>query len=130
MPGEVTIYVPAVTDVVVKAFANAAYLQRIRLQVPEQEPVVLQGAGEENALIGRSHFTTAAGDDVEITVTIEHSTDGGSTWQASEMFFETCYVQAYHMAVIVTEDFKDQDYNDAICIISWPSAASLASAAS
>lgn len=117
----VTVYLPYSTDVVVKGFTNAFDQQRITVQLAGSTPVVFQGSGEQNTPIGSTHFTTvASGDNPSVDITIEYSEDGGQSWQPSDIFTDTCSIQAYQLVVVVSEDHVDEDYNDAVCMISWP----------
>ena len=124
MANSVIVDVPTSKDVVIKGFTNAAYLQRISLNVEGIGQFALTGTGENNTPIGSQHFTTppTGGPDgqIGIEVTIEYSSDGGNTWQAPDVYTDSCTVQAYNLIVVVSEDMVDQDYNDAICMISWP----------
>jgi len=115
-----TVYLPYSTDVVVKAFTNAANEQRVTISPPSGRPIVLLGSGEQNKPIGSTHFTTVTnGDQPSLGVTVECSDDGGHTWRPSDIFTDTCSIQAYQLVVIVSEDHVDEDYNDAVCMISW-----------
>ncbi len=124
MTNKVTVYVPTSKDVVIKGFTNAAYQQRITLDTEGIGRTVLRGSGENNTLVGSAHFTTPSdgGPDGQITidVTVDYSSDGGRTWQPSDVYTDTCNIQAFNLIVVVTEDQVDQDYNDAVCVISWP----------
>jgi hypothetical protein len=118
-----TIYLPSSTDVVVKGFTNAADIQRITVKPSNGSSSVFQGTGEQNTPIGSVHFTTpASGEQASVTITIEYSGDGGRTWQPSDIFTDTCSIQAYQLVVVVSEDHVDEDYNDAVCMVSWPEA--------
>jgi len=116
----VTIYLPGSTDVVVQGFTNAAYSQRITITPSNGAPVVFTGAGEANTPIGTTHFTTPSGTDVPLTVSIAHSKDNGRSWIPSDIYSDRCNVQALQLEVIVSEDLADEDYNDAVCFVSWP----------
>lgn len=117
----VTVYLPYSTDVVVKGFTNAARRQRITVQPAQQPQAVWVGAGEQNNEIGSLHFTTASGGpDPFVNVTLEYSDDGGQTWKAPDVFLDSCSVQAYQLTVVVAEDLVDEDYNDSVCMVSWP----------
>lgn len=119
--GNVTVYVPLSTDVVVKGFANATNLQRIAVQPPVGDAVVFQGTGERNAPIGRTRFTTpASGGPPAVGISVEHSHDGGSTWTPSELFTDSCLIHTYHLVVVVSEDDVDGEYSEAVCMVSWP----------
>jgi hypothetical protein len=123
MPNSATLYLPLSTDVVVKGFTNAAYTQRITVTPASGSPMVFTGSGENNTLIGRGHFTTPSSwpsGDFTVTVTIDYSKDGGRTWLAPDVYTDSCYVQAYNLTVVIAEDMVDQDYNDSICMVSWP----------
>jgi hypothetical protein len=120
-----TIYLPLATDVVVKGFTNAADIQRITVTPSGGNPSVFQGTGEQNTPIGSMHFTTpASGEQPSVAIKIEYSGDGGNTWQPSDIFTDSCSIEAYQLVVVVSEDHVDEDYNDAVCIISWPEAVS------
>jgi Fucose-binding lectin II (PA-IIL) len=115
-----TVNLPPSTDIVVKGFANASYTQRITITPPQGQPIVFQGSGEGNRPIGITHFTTPAGADSAIAVVaIASSADGGQTWNPSDVYLDSCDVQAYNLTVIVSEDLADEDYNDAVCFLSW-----------
>lgn len=133
MGNTVSVVVPTSKDVVVKGFTNAAYTQRITLKVEGVGSYVLTGSGENNHPIGTRHFTTPSegGPDgaISIDVTVEYSPDGGGKWQAPDVYTDSCTVQAYNMIIAVSEDRVDQDYNDAICMISWPGRSDAAYAA-
>jgi hypothetical protein len=112
--------------VVVKCFANASNVQQVTVAVPGiAQPMVFQGNGENNASIGSQPFTTGPTGPA-ITVTINSSPDGGTTWNPSDVYTGSCSIQAYNLTVIVTEDSVDQDYNDAVCMVSWPGRDSIA----
>lgn len=120
---EVSVYLPPSTDVVVKGFANTTHLERITVRPPSGNTVVFEGTGAPNKPIGRSHFTTpASGQPVAVAISVEHSHDGGATWSSSELFTDGCSVHTYHLAVVVSEDDVDQDYSEAVCMVSWPAA--------
>lgn len=123
----ITVLVPLSTDVVVKAFTNADYLQRITVVLPAlSNPIVFQGQGEGNNPIGRAHFTTPNSwpnsISYPISVTQEYSVDEGQNWQPSTIYGDHCVVQAFNLTVVVSEDGVDDDWNDAVCMISWPQA--------
>jgi hypothetical protein len=120
MSDTATIYLPFATDVVVKGFTNAGLMQRITLAPETGSPIVFVGTGEQNTPIGRANFTTPAGTgDFTVVVTIENSQDGNS-WSPSDIYVGVCAVRSYNLAVVVSEDMVDEDYNDAICMLSWP----------
>jgi hypothetical protein len=121
MSNSVTLYLPPATDVVFKGFTNSNNLQRITITPESSRPIVFTGVGEENTLIGREQITTSPGDkEVAITVAIENSVDKGQTWKPSQIYSDACYVQAYNLAIVVSEDLGDEDFNDAVCFVSWP----------
>lgn len=120
MSDSVTILLPPSVDAVVKGFSNASFLQRITVLRPGADPLYLEGKGEANALIGRAYFTTPAGEESELEVNIDYSTDDGRTWHPSEVFLGGCAKEAYNLAVIVSDDGVDKVFDDAVCLISWP----------
>lgn len=119
---QVKVYLPPSTDVVVKGFTNSANPQRITLQPPTGTPFSYEGHGEQNKLIGTSHFTTPSGGQPALGVTVEYSKDNGATWLPSEIFADSCTIRNLELFVVVSEDQVDEDFNDAVCMVSWPEA--------
>ena len=65
-------------------------------------------------------MTTPTGNEFAVTITIMNSPDGGSHWNPSDVYTDSCSVEAFNLTVVVSEDLVDEDYNDAVCLISWP----------
>lgn len=116
----VTVYVPASTDVIVKGFSNSDNIQRITVTPPGRDPIVLSGHGQNNMIMGRDWFTSPAAEGpVGVGVSLEFSPDSGATWVQPNVFADGCTVHAYNLTVVVAEDMIDEEYNDAICMLSW-----------
>jgi hypothetical protein len=122
--GAVTVYLPLAVDTVMKGFTNASYQQRITITPPSpSQPIVFIGSSEGNKQIGSAHFTTPGSwpDPLgyPIDVKLEYSTGAGN-WNSSDIFTGSCTIQAYNLTVVVPEDGIDGDWNDSVCMISWP----------
>jgi hypothetical protein len=117
-----TILLPPSTTVYVTAMSNAAYLQKLTLTPPPGagSPMSWQGTGEGDHIIGQTTLTTPAGSqDWSYSVNAQYSTDGGGTWQQSTLLPGGCTIATLNMAVLLSEDHVDQDYNDAVLQFIW-----------
>jgi hypothetical protein len=122
--GAVTVYLPLAVDAVIKGFTNASYQQRITITPSSSsQPIIFTGSGKDNKQIGSTHFTTpSAWPDplgYPIDVKLEYFTSGG-IWKSSDIFTGTCTIQAYNLTLVVSEDGIDGNWNDGVCMISWP----------
>ena len=117
----VTMMLPPSTRVFVSAFTNAAYQQKVTVTPPGGgQPLVYQGAGENNHQIGQQFITTAGGSqNLAYSVTIQNSADGGGTWQDSTLLPGGTVIGSFNLQVVLSEDHVDQDYNDAVVEFLW-----------
>lgn len=118
----VSILLPPSTNVFVSAFTNAAYIQRVTITPPSGSgsAIVWDGSGEGNNQIGSTFITTPGGSqNLTYTVTIQYSSDGGSTWGASSMIPGGTVIGSMNLKVVLGEDHVDQDYNDAVVEFLW-----------
>ena len=127
MPNSATIYLPVSTWVNVQAFTNASYTQRVTI-APESQSAfptkVLTGTGEHNTPMsgGTFGFTTPSTSQrplgFSVTVTVE-SADGSGRFRPSQVLQGSCSVMYFTAALVVSEDYVDDDWNDAVVQFSW-----------
>lgn len=124
MPGSsVSFFLPFGTQIMVQAFCNASWQERATITPSNGTPVVLSGSGFYDTPMGAFALTTAAsgpapqGDPV--TVTIEHSSDGGATWQPSQVDVGPCQIMYYNMYIVASEDSGDDTWDDATVYFTW-----------
>ena len=53
-----------------------------------------------------------------VTVQIESSNEGGQ-YQPSQVFSGSCGVMYYSLVLVVSEDYVDDDWNDAVVQFTW-----------
>ncbi|EUB97567.1 Fucose-binding lectin II [Rhizobium sp. CF080] len=115
-----TILLPPSTNVFVTALTNAADLQKVTITVPGASPILWQGTGEGNHQIGSTFVMTPSGSqDVQATVDVQHSANGGNTWQESALLPGGCSIGTMNLQVLLSEDQVDRDYNDAVVQFLW-----------
>lgn len=121
MPGpSVQITLPNATQVIVQSFANAAYVQRVTIAPTGMATVVFSGSGFYDTPIGKQTIATPSGSSgVPTTVAVEHSADGGRTWQPSQVDFDDCLIRYWQMFVVASEDATDSTWDDATTYFSW-----------
>ena len=124
MPGTAVIYVPLNTWVNVRAFTNAGFNQRVTITPETGSATVLTGSGEHDAPMpnGSFHYNTPSSSSsplgYRISVNIESQQPNGS-WQPSQVSQGSCGVMYYQLVMIVSEDYVDQDWNDAVVQFTW-----------
>jgi hypothetical protein len=125
MPASTIIYLPLNTYVNVRSFTNAAFLQRVTITPETGSPITIQGNGEHDTPIpnGNFHLETPGSSisplGYSMNVKVETSPDGGRTWENSQVSQGSCSVMYYHLAMVVSEDYVDQDWNDAVVQFTW-----------
>jgi hypothetical protein len=117
--GTVTITLPASTTLIVQSFVNAAWQQRITITPEQGEPIIFSGSGYYDTPIGHAVMTTQPGTASKVIVTVDHSSDGGKSWQPSRVDSVFCKVMYYAMIVVVSEDAGDKTWDDATTYFSW-----------
>lgn len=104
-------------------FSNAAWKQRVRIQVPERRsctfagpgpnlPAVdetFEGRGEGNRNFGSVEIDTGY-DETTFTISFHHSSNNGQTWHESRARKNDTEETTYFNA----EDSSDGDFNDTI----------------
>lgn len=124
MPNTATIYLPLNTFVSVACITNASYQQRVTIAPEVGSPTVLVGSGEHNTPMPNGSFSiTTPGSSrnplgFAVTVTVESKQPNGS-WAPSLVSQGSCSVMYYSLAMVVSEDSIDQDWNDAVAQFSW-----------
>jgi hypothetical protein len=122
MPGNsVTVLLPYSTAVVAQSFANAAYVQRVTIQPQGGSPIVFSGSGFYDTPIGQQTLNTPSGtgSGFPVVVTVDHSSDGGQTWQPSQVDWVDCQVMYFALSTVVSEDATDNTWDDATTYFSW-----------
>ena len=124
MPNVATIYLPLSTYVSVACFTNAGFNQRVTITPEVGAAKVLVGSGEHNAPMPNGAFsiTTPATSvnplGFKVTVAVEASQPNGQ-WAPSQVSQGSCSVMYYSLAMVVSEDYVDNDWNDAVAEFSW-----------
>ena len=124
MPDTATVYLPLNTWIHVQACTNAAFTQRVTITKEDGTTTVLTGSGEHDAPLpnGNYGFTTpghaASPLGYRVTVEIESSNRGGS-YEPSQVMSGSCGVMYYSLMMVVSEDYVDNDWNDAVVQFTW-----------
>lgn len=127
MATSVTLYLPLSTTIVLQSFANAAWMQRVSIR-PEAvlPPVTFQGQGYYDTPIGQTTFTTPASSQnprgFAVTVSVDHSRNGGQTWEASVVDWAPCQVMYYTLYTVASEDATNHTWDDCTTYFSWSTA--------
>ena len=118
-----TIYVPFSTYVSVRSFTNAAFMQRATVVEENGTRHQYEGNGEHDTPMPGGSFgiqTPASGSSpngYQITITVKNYQGGG--WKQSSVSQGGCSVMFYHLAMIVSEDYIDNDWNDCSVQFTW-----------
>jgi hypothetical protein len=124
MSNTATIYLPLNTYVSVACYTNALFNQRVTITLEGKPPTVLIGSGEHNTPMPNGAFAiTTPGVSINplgymVTVAVDSSRPNGQ-WLPSEVSQGLCPVMYYRLALVVSEDYKDDDWNDAVVQFSW-----------
>jgi hypothetical protein len=124
MPNTATIYLPLSTYVSVACFTNASFNQRVTITPETGSATVLVGSGEHNTPMPNGSFsiTTPSSSSsplgYRITVSVE-SYQPNNQWAPSQVSQGSCSVMYYSLAMVVSEDYVDNDWNDAVAQFSW-----------
>lgn len=123
MPNTQIIFVPFSTYVSVRSFTNAGFNQRVTLVEENGTRHQYQGSGEHDTPMPGGSFaiqTPSSGQSpagYKLTVTVDSYHDGG--WQPSSVSQGSCGVMYYHLAMVVSEDYVDNDWNDCSIQFTW-----------
>lgn len=124
MPDRATVYLPVSTWISVQAYTNASFTQRVTLSAEDGTTKVLTGSGERNTPMpnGTYGFMTPATSRSPlgwtVIVKVESSNSGGQ-YQPSQVMLGSCTVMYFTLSMVVSEDWVDQDWNDAVVQFSW-----------
>ncbi len=127
MATSVTLYLPLSTSIVLQSFANAAWVQRVSIR-PEAviSPITFQGQGYYDTPIGQTTFTTPASSPnpkgFAVTVSVDHSRNGGQTWEPSVVDWAPCQVMYYNLYTVASEDATNNTWDDCTTYFSWSTA--------
>lgn len=115
------VYLPFNTRIAIRAFTNAAFAQRVTLAPETGDPIVWTGSGEGDTPIGNTSLVTPGQGrnprGYQVTVTVE--TNPGTGWQPSSVGQGGASIMYYTLTMVVSEDYVDQDWNDAVVTFSW-----------
>jgi len=118
-----TIYLPLNTYVSVKCFANAAFIQKVTITEENGTVHTAQGSGEHDTPLTDGTFgiqtpaTSSSPAGYRITVAVQNQQ--GGTWVDSAVMSGGCNVMYYNLKMVVSEDYIDDDWNDAVAIFTW-----------
>jgi hypothetical protein len=132
MPNTATIYIPTNTYVSVRAFTNASFTQQVTITPETGAATTLTGHGEQDTPMpnGTYGFTTPSQSQSNLgyKIVVAVNTWVNNNWQASLVSQGTCSVMYYSLALVVSEDQVDNDWNDAVVQFTWwqPPSTSLA----
>lgn len=123
MPASTNIYLPLNTYVSVRAFTNAAFLQQVTILQEDGTQTVLTGSGEHDTPMPNGDFAIqtpgSSTNPMGYKITVSVQSDHGGTWVPSSVSQGSCSVMYYHLAMVVSEDYLDQDWNDAVVQFTW-----------
>lgn len=124
MPDTATIYLPLNTYVSTACFTNAAFEQQVTITPETGSPWVLTGSGEHNAPMPNGNFSLTTPSSARgplgyrMVITVQSKQPNGP-WAPSQVSQGSCSVGYYYLAMVVSEDYVDEDWNDAIVQFSW-----------
>jgi hypothetical protein len=124
MPGTTSVYLPLNTWVHVQAYTNASFNQRVTITQENGTVTTLVGTGEHDAPMPHGNFGLTTPDQsssplgYRVTVQIE-SSDSGGQYQPSQVYSGSCGVMYYSLLMVVSEDYVDEDWNDAVVLFTW-----------
>ena len=123
MPSSISIYLPTSTYVNVRSFTNAGFTQRVTLTEEDGTQHQYTGSGEHDTPMTNGSFaiTTPATSQsplgYQVTVKVESYQSG--QWVGSSVSSGSCSVMYYYLAMVVSEDYLDQDWNDTSVQFTW-----------
>ena len=124
MPNTATVYLPLGTFVSVASFTNASFNQQVTITPETGSATVLTGRGEHNTPMPNGTFSlTTPGSSqsplgYRMVVAVQSQQPNGQ-WAPSQVSQGSCSVMYYTLAMVVSEDYVDQDWNDAVVQFSW-----------
>lgn len=117
---QVTVHLPYGASVAVKIEANAVFPQRVTLAWDSASKTVT-GAGEnEQLLLAFELDTPSDGPDPKgypVVVSISSIVNGREV--PSNVAFGDCDILYYNVILVVSEDYLDNDWNDAVVSFTW-----------
>jgi hypothetical protein len=120
-PNPLTFTLPARAQIFISCVANAAFTQRVTINVPNLQPAVFQGTGENVTLLltdgsGDTFDVDAASVDRSCTITFDYSS-GGPFQHAVVQDPQTRIKPLLQITTISSEDGGGVDNNDSILTI-------------
>jgi hypothetical protein len=84
-------------------------------------PLVYTGSGESDTPIGNGVISTAGNGSsprgYQVTVSVESFFNG--SWQPSSVMQGSTSIMYYNLILVVSEDYIDNDWNDAAVTLTW-----------
>ena len=123
MSDNVSIYLPLNTYINVRGFTNAAFMQQVTIIDENNNTHVMTGSGEHDAPMqnGSYAFTTPSTAKspmgFQLSVTVLSQQNG--QWTPSQVISGKTSLMYYNLALVVSEDYNDNDWNDAVVQFSW-----------
>lgn len=123
MAESVSLYLPLQTYVNVRSFTNAAFTQRVTLVEEDGTRHQYEGSGEHDTPMPGGSFAirtpASAKSPRGYQVTINVDSDQSGTWRPSSLGQGSCGVMFYHLVMVVSEDYIDNDWNDCVVQFTW-----------
>lgn len=124
MPDTATIYLPLNTYVSVACFTNAMFEQRVTITPETGNATVLIGSGEHNSPMpnGSYSLTTPTSSQNPLgyrMVVSAESMQPNKTWAPSQVSQGSYSLMYYYLAMVISEDYVDKDWNDAVAQFFW-----------
>lgn len=123
MPDSAALYLPLNSWINVRSFTNSAFNQQVTVVEENGTRHQYQGSGEHDTPMpgGDFHIQTpgAASNPLgyKVTITIENYHDG--KWNPSSVLQGSSGVMYYYLSMVVSEDYVDNDWNDAVVQFTW-----------
>jgi hypothetical protein len=116
------VYLPHETWVNIHAFTNAAFEQHVIIEPEVGATINFTGSGEHDNPIGQTGLQTPQTSEqpagFRMSVSVESFADG--KWSASAVAqSQLCRGWYYNLIMVVSEDYQDNDWNDAVVLFAW-----------
>ena len=123
MSNPISIYLPLNTYINVKGFTDSAFMQQVTIVDETGASHTMQGNGEHETPMqnGSYAFTTpsTSKDPAGFQLTITVQSQQGGQWVPSQVTSGKTSLMYYNMVLVVSEDYTDNDWNDAVVQFSW-----------
>ena len=124
MANPAVIYLPLDTYTSVRCFANASFDQKVTITEENGTTHIAQGSGEHDTPLADGDFAIQTPGNsnnpqqgYKITVAVQNNQ--GGAWKDSTVMAGGCNVMYYNLKMVVSEDYIDDDWNDAVAVFTW-----------